>query len=154
MGSEPGLAWSAYYFAVVARGRGDTRAARRHLEDALVRLEAMGHRPGIAAALLHAAALESLDGDAGRGARLLGAARALHARAVVSLSPIETTAIDETNARLRARLGDGPFAAEVAAGEALPLQAAVGLARGALATPPAGTPAGPPAAGAAPSAAT
>ncbi len=128
LGSEPGIAWSNYYAATLARKRGDPRAARERYDAALARFRSPDYRPGIAAVLLGFAAVDAMEGTCERAARLLGTSRALHEQARTTMSPIEEEAIGEVARRCREALGEARFEALEAEGEAMELEAALGLA--------------------------
>ncbi|MDX1622381.1 MAG: tetratricopeptide repeat protein [Gemmatimonadota bacterium] len=109
LGSEPGTAWSDYYLATVARERGDRRRARSRYLEALECFRDVEYPPGIAACLLGYATLDAEAGRCERAARLLGAARAIRARATTSVSPIETEAARLVERACREALGEGAF---------------------------------------------
>jgi hypothetical protein len=109
-------------------GLGDLAEARAALEEALALERGRGARAGLAQVLDAWAELAGALGDSRRAAVLLGAATSLRERTDELRTPAETAPIDAMTARLRASLGDTPFAAAFAEGGAMSIDDVFALA--------------------------
>jgi predicted ATPase/DNA-binding SARP family transcriptional activator len=116
--------------ARVIDGR-DLDGARSALREAIDRYEALDDDEGIGYVLVTAASLLS-SSDPRAAARSLGAASAALASVAASLEVVEGRLRDRVEADLRDRLGEAPYAAELAAGAAMPRPAWIGIARAAF----------------------
>jgi non-specific serine/threonine protein kinase len=96
----------------------------------------MGHEGGLWYPLLDLAAAAQMMGDPVRAARLFGAAEALRLRQGANVPPEHQSIHQRTEAALRARLGDGEFAAAAAEGGGLNPAAAAADALATASPPP------------------
>ncbi len=94
---------------------GESLSLHRELQDRL----------GVAHCLQGMAMVAGRRGDAGRSARLCGAAAALRAAIGAPHAPANRAAFERTTASARAALGDAAFTEAWAAGEALSLEEAI-----------------------------
>jgi tetratricopeptide (TPR) repeat protein len=109
----------------VAMQRADYPTARARLAQALEILQEIGERNGVAASLELFGQLARLQGQAGRAARLFGAAEGLREAMGVLLPPAERAEHDRSVAAARTALGEPAFAAAWAAGQAMSLDQAI-----------------------------
>jgi non-specific serine/threonine protein kinase len=109
------------YSGVAACRAGDAAAARADLREAIDRNRALGYTFGLALAVEVLAALAQLEGEPTRAARLLGAAAATHGGPPRHGELLLHQLRQETEAGIRAVLGDDRYAAAMAAGRELPL---------------------------------
>ncbi|GAA2668405.1 hypothetical protein GCM10010400_31580 [Streptomyces aculeolatus] len=114
--SDVGTALILAELGFVAELAGDPEQARAHHREGLAFARPTGDPRAIALALEGLAGAESLDGDAGEAARLLGRAEALRAAAGAPLPAAERLDTDRIMGRLRAALPPDALAAEIAAG--------------------------------------
>ena len=139
VGNPWGAAMATGNRAVVALDRGDYAATRALLEDALTRFWTLGDLWGVGSYLEVAARAAVQQGQAERGARLLGAATAVREGVGVPLKALFRLGHERNVAASRAQLGEAGFAAAWDAGRALTVPAALALA----VAPPATTDIGP-----------
>ena len=136
-----GTAWSFHdpaYIAPPAPHRGGAECAVALFVESFALLQKFGTPLGIASGLTGFAALAQSQGQLGRATRLFGAAEALRASAGTRLAPVAHAEFDRNTVALRAQLGEAPFAAAWAEGQAMTRAAAVAYALDAaptLATP-------------------
>ncbi|MFW6720092.1 BTAD domain-containing putative transcriptional regulator [Streptomyces sp. MAR4 CNY-716] len=114
--SDVGTALILAELGFVAELAGDPERARAHHREGLAFARPTGDPRAVALALEGLAGAESLDGDAGKAARLLGRAEALRAAAGAPLPAAERLDTDRIMGRLRAALPPDALAAEIAAG--------------------------------------
>jgi non-specific serine/threonine protein kinase len=117
----------------VARAAGDHARAGALLTEALVLRQRLGDPVDAAGALAEAAQVALALGRPAGAARLFGAAAALGEAAGVRLGAGDPTGHARATATARAALGDGPFLAGWAEGQAMTLEQGVAAARAALA---------------------
>jgi predicted ATPase/class 3 adenylate cyclase len=129
IGSRPGEMWSLYFLGLVARERGDGARARELFLQALRGVQEVGHEPGMALVILGLAALDSAEGHHRRAAVLLGAGRAIHSRASLSMSSIEEESTEVAEEASRRALGDGDYERATAEGRELSPAQAVAFAQ-------------------------
>lgn len=122
---------------LVALHRGQPERARPLLVESITLCLRLGHAGGLWYPLLDLAAAAQLLGDPVRAARLFGAAEALRLRQGADVPPEHRSVHQRTEAALRARLGDGPFAAAAAAGGGLDPAGVAAEVRAAEPAPPA-----------------
>jgi predicted ATPase len=106
---------------------GDGQRARALLRDGLSAAREIGSVEGFIQGFVGLAAVYARE-DPARAARLLGRADLLLEEAASSLQQFEGRVRDETEAELRARLGEDAYAAAYAEGRALALEDALALA--------------------------
>jgi hypothetical protein len=128
LGARPGLAWSQYYLAIVARERGDRERARMLFREALRGVGELGFMPGVALALIGIAGVESSEGHQRRAAVLLGAAREIHRRASLSTSPVEEKSIAEIEDAIHEALDDADVEQAMSEGREMNAAQAIALA--------------------------
>jgi predicted ATPase/DNA-binding SARP family transcriptional activator len=131
-GDEVARALSAVSVALVEADLENWPGARAALAEGLAAAHELGLRPWVSSGLLAAARVEASAGSPLRGARLLGASRALRETARVAIDPIDARVQSEAEAALREALGDS-FEAAVREGAAGSLDDAVALALSACA---------------------
>jgi predicted ATPase len=107
---------------------GDDRRARELLRDSLVAAREIGLTEGFVGGFVGLGAAYARE-DPGRGARLMGCADVLCEEAGLPRQ-LEDPDRAETEAELRAQLGENAYAAAYAEGRALPLEDALALALG------------------------
>ena len=105
----------------------DPRGARSLLRDGLSAARELGQVEGFMYGFASLGTAYARD-DPARAARLLGRADALCEETASDLDPLEARVRDETNAALRASLGEDAFAALQAEGRAFTLEEALMLA--------------------------
>jgi predicted ATPase/class 3 adenylate cyclase len=117
-----------FALALVDRAQGDFAPARAHLWESLAHQRDSGFQRFIPNTLISLAGLEAALGQAERAARLFGAADVLREAMGVRLSVSEREAYERDIAVARSALGEGPFAAAWAEGQAMTLRQAVAYA--------------------------
>src|SRR5262249_8582367 len=113
---------------LVACGRRDWAAARVRLEQCLELSRQLEHKRTAVAALETLAEVIAGEGEAGKGARLLGAAEMLGAPINRGRWPSEREGYERGVAALRDALGEAAFEAARAEGRSLTLDQAIVLA--------------------------
>lgn len=108
--------------------REDDKATALHQKALALRWES-GEQLGVALSLEGLAAVATARGDAGRGARLLGAATAIREKVGAPLPPVDRAEHERHSTELREQLGETEFAAALAEGRALTFEQAVTYAR-------------------------
>jgi non-specific serine/threonine protein kinase len=126
--ARPGMAWSHYYLAIVARERGNWAEARELFGQALTAVNELGHLPAAALTLLGLAGVDAAEGQYRRAAVLLGAAREIHRRATLSTSPVEERSFEEIEVASREALGDDEVCRALEEGRGLSIAQAVAMA--------------------------
>jgi tetratricopeptide (TPR) repeat protein len=106
---------------------GDGQRARSLLRDGLIAAREIGIVDGFIQGFVGLAAVYARE-DPARAARLLGRADMLCEETAAALEQLEGRVRDETEAELRARLGEDAYAAVYAEGHALALEDALALA--------------------------
>jgi predicted ATPase len=125
--NKPGIAWALQNLGRVARAQGDhRRATALHLESLALARE-MGQKREIAEYLEGLAGLAA-EQEPDRAARLFGAAELVRQEIGAPLPPSEREDYERDVTAARSRLSDEAFAAEWAAGRAMPLEQAVSFA--------------------------
>jgi predicted ATPase/DNA-binding CsgD family transcriptional regulator len=119
------VAMSLLGLGVLAMDRGDLAHALALLDESLQLARDLEDRVAVAASLEWFAHLAHGAGHSERGVPLLGAAEALRETLGAPLLPDERAEHGRLAAAFRTRLGDGPVAALIAAGRALPLDDAI-----------------------------
>ena len=122
-GDSGGLAFAHSCRGLVSDARGDAEGALAHRIACLRVVVACGEDISLPDALESIAALVGPRGQAAAAARFLGAAAAQRETLGVPLSPRDGAAVAVTEAACRAAAGDSDYAAAVAAGRALSLEA-------------------------------
>jgi predicted ATPase/DNA-binding SARP family transcriptional activator len=130
MGAKTGIAHSHANLGHLARLQTDYEAARSHYQQAIGLFQEVALRGGEIPMVLDGfAALAAAEGQAGRAARLFGAAEALRdALHSSSVAPVDRPDYERAVAAARSQLAEAAFAAAWAAGRAMPLDAAVTFA--------------------------
>jgi tetratricopeptide (TPR) repeat protein len=126
---EEGAAFACLILGRWERARGELGAARVYLGEALASYERLAMLHAVAACLEQIAALAVVRNADEEGARLCGAAAALRAAIGTRALRSEREAHERTLAGLRVRLGDAVFRETFGAGEGLPRERALALAR-------------------------
>jgi hypothetical protein len=116
-----GLAW-------VAAERGRIAEARAAAAVGVASAHELGMRNDVLSCLHLAAYLEALDGDAERGALLLGAYLGSEVETGIAVEQLDKFSVTETRMALRRRLENGAIEAAMGEGAALSLEAAFELA--------------------------
>jgi hypothetical protein len=124
------MAASLRSLGAVARIRGEYERAAALLGESLALSRDIGAKDLLAEGLSVLAWVEAARGQAARGARLGGAARAVREALGVALPPYQQADQERAVQDMRAALGETAFAAAWAEGRALPLEEAVALALG------------------------
>jgi non-specific serine/threonine protein kinase len=119
------FARSLLYLGMAARGREEHALARSLYRESLAVSRGWGYRHHIVEVLERCAGLAAADGQPGRAARLFGAAEALRTAFGAPVPPADRAEHERDGAAARAALGDQPFAAAWAAGQAMTLEQAV-----------------------------
>jgi hypothetical protein len=114
--------------ALVACARRDWVEARARIEESLALFRQVGGQIEAMGCLETLAEIVGGEGEAERGARLLGAAEALSETVDRPRWPVERHAYERGTAALRAVLGEAAFAAARAEGRTLTLDQAIDLA--------------------------
>ncbi len=127
LGDKLGIAMSAGNLAIVAFRQGEHAAARVLLEESLAIDRDLGDKRGSAGELEIFGLLAAAQGDAGRSARLLGAAEVLREAIGAPLTPVERAMWDYERhvAAVRAALGREGLAAAWNEGRAMTYEQAV-----------------------------
>ena len=120
-----GVAVARHNLGVIALETGDPVAARPHLIASLTTLSDIGDRARAAMAIESLARVHGAEGRWDQAARLLGTAAALWDATGASRDPTDEQTIANLHESARAALGSPDFAAEIAAGRARSLDAAV-----------------------------
>jgi predicted ATPase/DNA-binding CsgD family transcriptional regulator len=128
LGDTRGVALSLSGLGLVAHRRGDARRAAGLHAESLGLFWDLGDAPGVAVGLERLAGVAAALGLATRAARLSGAAEALRERLGAPPAPAHGIALARDLTSARARLGESSFAAALAEGRAMPLEAVVALA--------------------------
>jgi hypothetical protein len=102
----------------LAEQRGDAGRAEQLQEEGLALARRVGEPRLLARTLEGLAGALSLGERPREAARLLGVAEAIRAEAGARLPDAERVDVNRVSARLRDRLGDGPFEAELERGRA------------------------------------
>jgi predicted ATPase/DNA-binding XRE family transcriptional regulator len=126
---EWGIPASLYGLGEVARRQGKLIPAQTYLLDSLAAYQSINYRWGIATVLDGLAALAVAQNQMEHAAQLFGAAEALREAIGVVLLPIERVERDRHLGAAQRASGEGAFAAQYAAGRALPLAEAIEYAR-------------------------
>ncbi len=113
----------------VARGEGDLARARSLYAEGLPILHKHDQRISSAGCLERLAAVTVRAREAGRAARLLGAAASCREALGTPVSPRDRPVVEEATVAAREALGEAAFAAAVGEGRALGLERAAALAR-------------------------
>jgi non-specific serine/threonine protein kinase len=108
---------------------GDVQRARSLLRDSLIAAREIGLVEGLIGGFVGLGAAYARE-DPARAARLLGRADMLCEETGSGLEPLEGRVRDETEAELRARLGEDAYAAPYAEGPGLAVEDALALALG------------------------
>jgi tetratricopeptide (TPR) repeat protein len=130
MGSRIRMSGSQRDLGLVACARQDWAEARARLEESLALTRQVGDDQETVACLETLAEITGGEGQAERGARLLGAADAFTEATGRTRWPAEREVYERSIALLRALLGEGAFAAARAEGQRLSMEQAIGLAVG------------------------
>lgn len=125
LGDERGVALELHNLGNVARLRGDMATAGSRLRESLELAARLKSVRVVGYCLLGLAHLAGEQGDWRRAARLLGASAATLERAGSALDPDYAADRDKTLAAAQAALGADDCAAEIQAGSALDIEAAV-----------------------------
>jgi PAS domain S-box-containing protein len=125
-----GVMWAYQGLGEVAVGQGDAAGARKWLRTNLRLSSELGTRVMIAWCLAGLGGAAALSEDAGRAARLWGAATQLRATLGCRPAPATRASYERLLARARAQIGESAFAAAWEAGAALPLREATDEALG------------------------
>jgi predicted ATPase/class 3 adenylate cyclase len=128
MHDKVGLAELLEPLGLLALTEGDYGAARASLCQSLALHRDIGRKAGYAPLVAGLAEIAWQVGDAGRAARLLGAAAHLPTTAGTPLPPDLQSDPERTAASARAALGEEAFAAAWAEGHAMTLEEAIGYA--------------------------
>jgi predicted ATPase/class 3 adenylate cyclase len=128
LSSEEGVARSLLNLGFAAWQRSSHVEAEALMKESVRRFTTIGSREGIAYGLEGLAAVATSRLEAARAARLLGASEAVCEKLELTLDPFEQALHGWTTAQTRTQLGDEAFAAELAAGRALPVDEAAGYA--------------------------
>ena len=123
-----GLATTLANLGHVSLRRGDAGQAEGLFRQSLADFRTLGRPRGVARCLVGLAGVAAARGEAHRAARLLGAADAQLERLGARLEACDRALYGRQAATLRARLGGAAFAAVLAQGRALTLDAALELA--------------------------
>jgi predicted ATPase/transcriptional regulator with XRE-family HTH domain len=114
--------------ANLARLRGHRDQARTRLKDALVVMQEVGNALRIAEGLCFAGMLAVQEGDAERGARLLGAAFAFGPMFANEFDPVDLAELEKTIASAKGGLGEAAYKRAWAEGHTLSFDQALELA--------------------------
>lgn len=131
IGDDTGTILSLCNLALSSLERGESARVPPLLEEALELSRRLGYREGTVFALGLAAAFAA-GADAGRGARLLGAAESLGDTIGIRLVPAYRRLRDSTHASVRAELGEAGAAEALRQGAELDVVASEAAARDAL----------------------
>ena len=126
---EPGIAMELMNLGYVRLHQGKRAEASTFFRDGLRRYEALRDETSEEFTIAAFAALAADAGDATKAATLFGAARKLLAGSGITLDPDDQYEMDRYSAKARQQLGDAAYARALAAGEALTLAGAIGLAK-------------------------
>jgi predicted ATPase/transcriptional regulator with XRE-family HTH domain len=129
LGDRVSMAHAIHRLGRVARQRGDVERALALLNEQIEMFRRLGDRAGMAYAVWEAAALEAARGRFLESAQLFGLAEQLSAAINLALSH-DQVEYDEWRVRVRAALGDEPFAAAIAAGHHIPIEQVVDRIKG------------------------
>jgi len=128
-----GHTWSAALalcgLGLLAVARGDAAEATATLTESLALRHELSDAAGLAESLAGLAAVAALAGNGARAATLGGAAAALCEATGVRVAPERRAAEEHLRTQLRAVLGTEAFTTAWSAGRALPLEAALAVAR-------------------------
>jgi tetratricopeptide (TPR) repeat protein len=138
LGDRQRLADGLSSLGQVALAEGDYGRAQAHLAESMGLYREVGDQRSVAAVLEAMASLAVARGEGISAGRLWGAAAALRAAIGAPLPATQQEAQERAVAATRAAVGEAEFAAAWAAGEALPLEAAVHLALAGDAASPVG----------------
>ncbi len=130
LGNQHVLALSLGALAMVSTAQGHYAAARALYGESLAMWRALGQERDAAQCLARLAELCGTEDDAGRAARLLGAAEALREAIDPRLSPGERKGHDRSVAAVREALGDEAFEAAWAEGQDMTMDEAIAYALG------------------------
>jgi predicted ATPase len=114
--------------ALLDRTQSNIESAEEHLRESLTLHQASGFLRWVPNVLISIAGLAAVQGQAGRAARLFGAADALRQAMEVHLNVREREEYERDVALARLGLGETDFAAAWAAGQAMTLEQAVRVA--------------------------
>jgi predicted ATPase/DNA-binding SARP family transcriptional activator len=127
-GDMEGLATSLGNLASLLLEQDAVERALPLLAEGLILKRDVGDTVGIAYYLFHLAKVAGLGGDAARAGRLIGAAAALWAATGIAHAAAHEAEVARATEALRQDLGEVAFAAAWAAGQAMTLEEAIGLA--------------------------
>jgi predicted ATPase/DNA-binding SARP family transcriptional activator len=130
-GDLRGVALSRGLAASVQLRRGAREEARELVADALRMLSGTDFAEAIVEQIETVAALDTLDGNYTRAARLLGHAQAVRAAEQLIRPPVDETEVKQMLVAIHQRIG-GQLDAELAAGSQLSLDEAIGLGLGTI----------------------
>ena len=121
-GDRYGSSRTLHSLAYLRLAQGDRTAARLDLEEAMRHSLDLEDARGVSQTLDGLACLASAEGDVKRAVRIFGAAEALRLPYGYVLSPVAEADRFPALAACRERLGDGGFAAQWAAGQAMSME--------------------------------
>ncbi|MCI0395956.1 MAG: tetratricopeptide repeat protein [Chloroflexi bacterium] len=127
-GNQHGIATSLHELGSVALEQDRWSQAMVWFRESLALCAQIGNRPGVASALVSLGFVAIALGEAERGARLLGCARAQWEAIGESLAPDVQRELDEYMPQARAQLGDATFHVAWAEGQAMTLEQAIAYA--------------------------
>lgn len=125
MGDKDEIPSLLHNLGYVARQRDDYLQAMALFKEGLAIQREMGNQAGIAECLAGVAGVLAAQGQAERGARLLGAAEALRETASAALWPANRIEYDRSLALLHESLDEATFVAAWAAGRSVPTDRAI-----------------------------
>jgi predicted ATPase/DNA-binding XRE family transcriptional regulator len=130
VGDKVILATTLARLGQVAHHEGDAVQAREFYAHSLLIRRELGHRPMLALSLLSLAGVAATSRQPQRGARLLGAAKALFESGGAAVDMANRAEYDRCLAIVQAQLDEAAFVTACAAGQAMTLEQAVAYALG------------------------